>query len=547
MRLRPGELLVLAALAAAPFSFQLNPVGPAFSTGHTAAALLLLPLLAGGALCRGEAACAAFPAVCAAGLLAVLRWLLVPVSCEPGIGLIEAERAAAAAAAAWAAARCGEPVRRAFERMVPWGVVVLVAWGAYQWVEFPRLLAEAPSLPTGGAGRLASGRVFGPFALPAMYSAVLAGAFLCVVTDASRSRAVRAAACAAALFGMYLAGSLAGPVAVFAGLLLTPGYRRFAAIGAVAVALVALPRLGGDLGLASAHNPFRLRALLWVGAVEAWAAEPLLGWGTGGFLSAYPAFQPPLAPLDADPHNRPLLLLVENGPLGAALWFAALAPLASPRTPAGRFGFGLAAVSLVDVIEIDAGISVLLFACAGFEAAARRASLRRTAWLAWAAPLVAAFTLYPTSRFAAAERAWAEAAPLAAKRAGLEARLSPDFAAPSLRRLEVLSVLRFDADRRAVVARFLRQFPGGRIASLRLYDEAIRLAPRRARFYAERAMLRAALGRFDEADSDAQRARALAPRDPFVQAVVVKGRAEKGATSSPESRRAPEGGPGAPR
>jgi len=110
--------------------------------------------------------------------------------------------------------------------------------------------------------------------------------------------------------------------------------RRWAAVGAVAgCAVIALAVMSApDVERWMAGRQQLQRWFLWKGAGRMFAEHPLTGWGTGMFLPCFQLYKPQapmryglLTQLTLHPHNELLLIAVEGGLAGLALYVGGLA------------------------------------------------------------------------------------------------------------------------------------------------------------------------------------------------------------------------------
>ncbi len=103
------------------------------------------------------------------------------------------------------------------------------------------------------------------------------------------------------------------------------------------VCIVVVTDYGLKHGRLPGGNSMLVRWQYWTGAVQMYADHPVTGIGPGNFRSYYPHYKAPAA-LETveDPHNFPLAILTQYGPLGLAAFLALLfVPLwrtLNPRT-----------------------------------------------------------------------------------------------------------------------------------------------------------------------------------------------------------------------
>ncbi len=170
------------------------------------------------------------------------------------------------------------------------------------------------------------------------------------------------------LLAIILTGSRGGMVTALVGLLVIPLTMTRLSPGKV-VAAVALLAIAG--GLAVKFVPDNIvarlettgtevedarlggRFKLWVAGVNAFARQPLVGYGTSGFI---PAIKPALGPRAQVAHNSYLSVLVEEGLIGFLLYATMLVTvfLAVRRLPhlERRFGLVLFATMCVAMLPL---------------------------------------------------------------------------------------------------------------------------------------------------------------------------------------------------
>jgi hypothetical protein len=101
------------------------------------------------------------------------------------------------------------------------------------------------------------------------------------------------------------------------------------------VAAAAIVRYGLNHGRLPGGNSMLVRWQYWHASAKMYADNPLTGVGPGNFAKSYMRYKPPEALESvADPHNFPLSLLTQYGPLGLLGFLAMLLiPLARPFSP----------------------------------------------------------------------------------------------------------------------------------------------------------------------------------------------------------------------
>jgi O-antigen ligase len=157
------------------------------------------------------------------------------------------------------------------------------------------------------------------------------------------------------LLAVILTGSRGGMVTALVGLLIIPLTMTRLSPGRLAAAVVLLAAAGG---LAVTYVPENIvarlestgtevedarlggRFKLWVAGVRAFMKQPVMGYGTSGFI---PAIKPELGPRAQVAHNSFLSVLVEEGLIGLLLYCTMIVTvfLAVRRMPMLERRFGL--------------------------------------------------------------------------------------------------------------------------------------------------------------------------------------------------------------
>lgn len=235
--------------------------------------------------------------------------------------------------------------------------IILTIWGAYQrWVLFPAVL---PSLEGEAAARIASGRVFSTFILPAQFSAYLATTFcltLGLAVIPRKSLFYRLAALLQAA-GLCLAGSLSGLVAASAGAVQLLGSGKRSAVVALfllgLLVLVTAPR-PEVFDFSSKTNPIVNRARNWANAIDEASTAPILGHGPGSFENLYLSGRHTShADRVRHPHSWPVLVFYESGMIGLTAWLVLISAFLRPSRDRSYRAAALAffVASLFDVAD----------------------------------------------------------------------------------------------------------------------------------------------------------------------------------------------------
>ncbi|UCF43552.1 MAG: O-antigen ligase family protein, partial [Planctomycetota bacterium] len=131
-------------------------------------------------------------------------------------------------------------------------------------------------------------------------------------------------------------------------------------------AAIATVRYGLTHGRLPGGNSMLVRWQYWHASAKMYADNPLTGVGPGNFAKAYQQYKPPEALESiADPHNFPLSLLTQYGPLGLLAFLAILfMPLARPFSPrpseiAPQSGPSFRSLAIVFAIVISAALLLI--------------------------------------------------------------------------------------------------------------------------------------------------------------------------------------------